>query len=624
MTDPVQVVQVISGRETSIETLGKSYVAAYLAPFATRAALVAWAARVSPNVGQVVSAAGYSYRYDASSTAISDLPGWVPDGAAFFEHFKAAGDGSTNDTAALNSATAYSASAGAKVLGRSGATYLVAETGTKSSLNAAGAGRTVHYAVTIPTGAQIDWNGATVKLTTGATCAAIVNGVMNAATDVIICENLIINGNGGPGSVTELVLFYGLAEGSRLCNVEAKGFYGVGIALYACDGCEFSDLWGRDAQGNAVQFGGNTQFQNTRCVVTGRMGGVNLSYDTSGNPGNPVLIGAVDCQFPILTGRNTASGHKVTANSQFLNIAGASWSGEVIGAEADNRTTNSGFKIQGDTGSRAKKISVGAVVSRLTKGPGLYIREAETISIASYMGTGNAITGTDADLDFDTFENLRIGQAWSDLAGQRGLALGSSAGRYTIESLIILNNKQTSANGEGLLVAAGQGYIGYFEGGDTQNGATTMGSAISIGVGTAAGTYLHIQEARAYYTSGGVKTVPGAPFTGRDYGKLMIERAKLATGADALSGVVTLSAGVGYTQVTNENVRSNSQTVGFMYPDIKLTPVNAAARTLLASGPVYATINTGNFRITPPAAAAGTEQFRWEIGPWAVVAAVVS
>lgn len=84
MTDPVQVVQVISGRETRVDTIGKSYVAAYLAPFATRAALVSWAATVSPNVGQVVSAEGYSYRYTGSGTAIVDMPGWVYNGPSWF------------------------------------------------------------------------------------------------------------------------------------------------------------------------------------------------------------------------------------------------------------------------------------------------------------------------------------------------------------------------------------------------------------------------------------------------------------------------------------------------------------------------------------------------------------
>lgn len=76
-----EVVEVVSGRQTQIVQLGSAYVDAYLAPFATRAALVSWAATVSPSVGQVARAGGYSYRYTGSGTAISDMPGWVPDAA---------------------------------------------------------------------------------------------------------------------------------------------------------------------------------------------------------------------------------------------------------------------------------------------------------------------------------------------------------------------------------------------------------------------------------------------------------------------------------------------------------------------------------------------------------------
>jgi hypothetical protein len=79
------VVQVVQGRQTQVVTLGNAYVTGYLAPFATRAAFVAWAATVSPTVGLVVHAAGFAYRYAGSGTAISDAPGWVIDNPVFFD-----------------------------------------------------------------------------------------------------------------------------------------------------------------------------------------------------------------------------------------------------------------------------------------------------------------------------------------------------------------------------------------------------------------------------------------------------------------------------------------------------------------------------------------------------------
>jgi hypothetical protein len=58
-----------------------------IAPFATRAALVTWAQTSTPGVGTVVWAGGFAYRYDGTSTAIADLPGWTWAGTAFLEHF---------------------------------------------------------------------------------------------------------------------------------------------------------------------------------------------------------------------------------------------------------------------------------------------------------------------------------------------------------------------------------------------------------------------------------------------------------------------------------------------------------------------------------------------------------
>ncbi|NBZ88132.1 DUF2793 domain-containing protein [Stagnihabitans tardus] len=57
--------------------------------FPTRAAFVAWAPGKTPSIGRVITAEGYRYRYIGSGTAISDLPGWVPDGTATAVHFGA-------------------------------------------------------------------------------------------------------------------------------------------------------------------------------------------------------------------------------------------------------------------------------------------------------------------------------------------------------------------------------------------------------------------------------------------------------------------------------------------------------------------------------------------------------
>lgn len=113
--------------------------------FATRAAFVA-ANTATPGLGlsdgQVVVAGGYEYRRSGASTAISDLPGWVPNGWGFFEQWGVVGDGVVDDKtafqAALDSGWAY-------LKGTPGAVY-----------------RLVTAAI-CPSNRTIDLNGATLR-----------------------------------------------------------------------------------------------------------------------------------------------------------------------------------------------------------------------------------------------------------------------------------------------------------------------------------------------------------------------------------------------------------------------------------------------------------------------------
>ncbi len=57
------------------------------AGWATRAAFVSWAADKTPAVGTVIEVAGVTFRYTASGTVISDLPGYVPNGQTTDDHF---------------------------------------------------------------------------------------------------------------------------------------------------------------------------------------------------------------------------------------------------------------------------------------------------------------------------------------------------------------------------------------------------------------------------------------------------------------------------------------------------------------------------------------------------------
>lgn len=60
---------------------------ATVSAFSGRAALVTWAATATVPIGLVMRAGGCAYRYIGSGTAISDLPGWIPEGEISEDHF---------------------------------------------------------------------------------------------------------------------------------------------------------------------------------------------------------------------------------------------------------------------------------------------------------------------------------------------------------------------------------------------------------------------------------------------------------------------------------------------------------------------------------------------------------
>ena len=110
--------------------------------FPTRASLVAAASDLNVVVdGMVIFADGLGYKRDSASTAIPDMPGWVPVGVVTPEHFGAVGDG-TDETTKLQAA--LDAAAGGELAFSAGLTY----------------GYTV---LTIPQDIKVRFNGATMN-----------------------------------------------------------------------------------------------------------------------------------------------------------------------------------------------------------------------------------------------------------------------------------------------------------------------------------------------------------------------------------------------------------------------------------------------------------------------------
>jgi len=80
--------------------------------FLTRADFIVWLATNTPPVGTTVLAEGLRYKYIGTGTAITDAPGYVPNGIIFVDHFKALPDGTTDNTVTIKAAHDYVKSLG--------------------------------------------------------------------------------------------------------------------------------------------------------------------------------------------------------------------------------------------------------------------------------------------------------------------------------------------------------------------------------------------------------------------------------------------------------------------------------------------------------------------------------
>ena len=102
--------------------------------FASRAAFVAWAALNTPAVGSFIPAVGFTYQYLGTGTSISDLPGWIPAGKTYPDHWKQnTTPGTTDMGPAMASAIGY-----AGTIYLSGTTYATAQSLSFNSVDIVG------------------------------------------------------------------------------------------------------------------------------------------------------------------------------------------------------------------------------------------------------------------------------------------------------------------------------------------------------------------------------------------------------------------------------------------------------------------------------------------------------
>lgn len=143
--------------------------------FTLRSTLVAAvSATYTPDAGTVVDAGGLSYVRTTGATAIPDLAGWLPFGDVTPEHFGAVGDGVTDDSAAINAASAAVEKGGNLVFAKN-KTYLAGSI------------------IRIETAGKVDLNGSTLKASAALVDQLVFYGEDKATYNAITPFTITLN-----------------------------------------------------------------------------------------------------------------------------------------------------------------------------------------------------------------------------------------------------------------------------------------------------------------------------------------------------------------------------------------------------------------------------------------------
>lgn len=119
-----EAVQAGTSVKVSLSQIASHFNVDTVIAFATRAEAVSWMAANTVEDGTVVMAAGFAYRKVPSSTAISDMPNWVPALDVAPDHWaQNTTPGTTDMAAAINYALLYLSGLGGGTLDGGGLTY---------------------------------------------------------------------------------------------------------------------------------------------------------------------------------------------------------------------------------------------------------------------------------------------------------------------------------------------------------------------------------------------------------------------------------------------------------------------------------------------------------------------
>jgi hypothetical protein len=410
--------------------------------------------------------------------------------------FGAVGDGTTDDTTALQAAL----DSGAGIIyGVPGDTYKITQTGTMTLVSTVS-----YYCLTIPSNTTFDLNGATILRADDAIGIINENADSTQDTDITICNGWLDGdeaNRGAPATGEMPIVELRNVLRPRVYNIKAKNARDYFGRFLLCDQGYFNNLHGVRSDGDGWSFGVSGTLNLTNCFIDNIYAEdcTNGVYGTL--QGNPMLFTVYNCTVGKVQSKNCGGGIKIqgpTEDSIF---------GQLIFEGGVNGTANCGVKVQGQAGlSDVKRVSIGEIISEGSYAQGAYFFECEDISVNQINSIGDDTSGTTSGLRIDSSvkrfsvdtiniqtpglagadirgDNIRIGNLTVKDVGQAAIA-----NRYAVTITAVANGIFI----DNLLVADDQATKTTDRFINTQSGAKAiyLGNLRMTGDAVVAGTYI--------------------------------------------------------------------------------------------------------------------------------------
>ena len=358
------------------------------------------------------------------------------------EEFGAVGDGVNDDTLSFQKAIDYAKNNNLRVECVRNKVYLIKKQGSKI-VKFGTTSNTYDYSLIVYNNTYINLNGSTIKNTESDYPSIFINESMFNNTENISNNNITItNGNfvmnalntqPKKGNINNCIHFF-FVNGCNLTNLNFKNILDGAIGGH-CNANFYIDNINIDTvKGNGIALG--ICSDSTGCesrLIDSYIGSLNISnvYENiSPKVANPFICCMKNVDIKYIKASNCCMGIKIQDNSENVTINTIFFDG------GDVSTANSGLKIQGlNELTKATNIKVNNVYSRNCNSTGLYIQNADSITINNYKGENNNISNSGCDIWVHK-TNILINNAYVKNSNG-GVQVRAGADNITFDNVII-------------------------------------------------------------------------------------------------------------------------------------------------------------------------------------------